>query len=80
MIDTKSSKCDIDKFLDTLIEELGLKNDAALARALEVLPPVISKLRHRKLPIGATMLLRAHELTGSHVREIRKWAESSVKA
>ena len=64
------------KFLNTLLKKLNLKNDAALSRALEVAPPVISKIRHGKLPIGATLLLRAHELTGLHVREIRKWAEA----
>ena len=31
------------RLLDTLIENLRLKNDAALSRALEVAPPVISK-------------------------------------
>eukprot|EP01030_Chromulinospumella_sphaerica_P007478 gene7478-7311_t len=29
------------RLLDTLIENLRLKNDAALSRALEVAPPVI---------------------------------------
>lgn len=64
------------KFLNTLIEKLELKNDAALARAVEMAPPVISKLRHGKIPIGSMMILRAHELTGLPTREIRTWAEA----
>ncbi|MCE2832276.1 MAG: hypothetical protein LW709_09535 [Oxalobacteraceae bacterium] len=36
---------DPNNLLDSLIEKLHLKNDAALSRALEVAPPVISKIR-----------------------------------
>ena len=49
------------KLLDTLIEKLNLKNDAELCRVLEVQPPIISKIRHGKLAVGATILLRMHE-------------------
>jgi hypothetical protein len=58
-------------FLDTLIDKLKLKNDAALARALEVAPPVISKIRHRKLPFGDSMILKAHEKFNFAVADIR---------
>ncbi len=57
--------------LDILIERLNLKNDAALSRALEVAPPVISKIRHRRLPVGASMLIRMHEVSTMSVRELR---------
>lgn len=57
--------------LDALIEKLQLKNDAALSRILEVAPPVISKLRHRALPIGPTMLIRMHEVSDMGIREMR---------
>eukprot|EP01034_Spumella_vulgaris_P033615 gene33615-41476_t len=40
------------KLLDTLIEKMHLKNDAELCRVLEVQPPIISKIRHRKLAQG----------------------------
>ena len=49
--------------LDTLIKQLHLKNDAALSRALEVAPPVISKIRHRRLPVGASLSIRMHEIS-----------------
>ena len=62
---------DPNKVLDAIIERLNLKNDAALSRALEVAPPVISKIRHRTLPIGATILLRMHEVSEFSIRELK---------
>ncbi len=60
------------KVLDAIIEKLQLKNDAALSRALEVAPPVISKIRHHTLPIGATILIRMHEISDFSIRELRE--------
>lgn len=62
---------DPNKLLDSLIECLKLKNDAALSRALEVAPPVISKIRHRRLPVGASLLIRMHEVSGLSIRDLR---------
>lgn len=62
---------DPNRLLDAIIDRLGLKNDAALSRALEVAPPLISKIRHRRLPVGASMLIRMHEVTDLSVRELR---------
>lgn len=58
--------------LDELIVKLELKNDAALARMLEVAPPVISKIRHHTLPIGATILIRMHEVSDFSIRELKE--------
>lgn len=60
------------EILDHIIDKLALKNDAALARYLEVAPPVISKMRHNRLPFGAQYIVRLHEKTG--------WAISNIKA
>lgn len=62
---------DPNRLLDAVIERLHLKNDAALCRVLEIQPPVISKIRHGRLPVGASILIRLHEETGLHVRELR---------
>lgn len=59
------------KLLNAVIAKLGLKNDAALSRALEVAPPVISKIRHGRLPIGASLLIRAHEISDIAIRELK---------
>ncbi len=58
------------RLLDTLIENLRLKNDAALSRALEVAPPVISKIRHGRKP-SDSFILRVHEKTLMTIPEIR---------
>ena len=58
------------KFLDLIINHMYLKNDAALARELEVSAAVISKMRHGKMAFGATMVIRAHYLTDWTVKEI----------
>jgi hypothetical protein len=63
---------DPNRVLDAIIARLRLKNDAALSRVLEVAPPVISKIRHRTLPIGATLLLRMHEESEFSIRELRE--------
>ena len=64
-------KCDANTLLDEMIVRLGLKNDAALAKALGVRPPVLSKIRHQVLQIGAPMLIRLHETTGLSIRDLR---------
>lgn len=61
--------------LDKLTEKLGLKNDAALARVMQVAPPVISKLRHGRFPFGSGYIIRAHELTNEEwsIAQIKEW-------
>lgn len=63
---------DPNRVLDAILAKLDLKNDVALARALDVAPPVISKVRHNVLPIGATLLLRMHEVSDFSIRELRR--------
>jgi plasmid maintenance system antidote protein VapI len=62
---------DPDHLLEALIGRLKLKNDAALSRALEVSPPMISKIRHRRLPVTASLLIRMHEVTDLSISELR---------
>ena len=52
------------RLMDAVIEKLRLKNDAALSHALEVAPPVISKIRHNRLPVGPSLMVRIHEIAG----------------
>lgn len=60
--------------IDTIIEVMSLRNDAALARKLEIPPPVISKLRNKRIPIGAAFLITAHEASGIAIREMKALA------
>lgn len=58
-------------FIDLLIDTMTLKNDASLSRVLEVAPPVISKIRHGRSPVGASLLISAHEESGLSIREMK---------
>lgn len=59
------------RFLDSLISILRLKNDAALARLLSTSPSNISKVRRGYHPVTASMLLQVHEATGINFRVLR---------
>ncbi|WP_395406264.1 hypothetical protein ACHMW6_06225 [Pseudoduganella sp. UC29_106] len=48
--------------LDAVSHHMDCKNDRMLSALLDVAPPVISKLRHGRLNVGATLTLRIHEL------------------
>jgi hypothetical protein len=65
------SAYDPNNLLDALVKKLSLKNDAALSRALEVAPPVLSKIRHRRLPVGASLLIRMHEISDLTIKELQ---------
>jgi hypothetical protein len=58
--------------LNKFAGHLHLKNDAAISRALETQPPVISKWAHGTLPMGATAIIRMHEMTGWSTTEIKQ--------
>ena len=57
--------------LDLAAEMVKAKNDAQLSRALGVAPLVISKVRHGRLPVGATLVIKIHEVTGMAVADIK---------
>ncbi len=57
--------------IDTLITELRLKNDAALCRALEIAPAIISKIRHRVLPVSPSLMILIHDVTDKSIADIK---------
>ena len=59
------------KLFDHLLSKHGLKNDAALARAINVNPPLISKIRHGRLELSAVTILAIHETFDEPVADIR---------
>ena len=71
---TQSQKHTVAYMLDVVLQEQNLKNDAALARALNVAPPVISKIRNGVLPLGSSMLVKLHEYTGLTTLKIKTLA------
>ena len=60
------------QLLDAIQQRMALKNDAALSRFLSVAPPIISKIRHGRLPVGASLLIRMHEETNMSIGELRE--------
>jgi hypothetical protein len=66
-----NSEYNPNQLLNIVRANLRVKNDAALSRRLEVGPPVISKVRHGRLPVGAALLIRIHEVTGLGIDELR---------
>jgi len=48
-----------------------LRTDAALAEALDVDPPIISKIRSGAIDLGSTLVIRIHDLTGWAIRDIK---------
>ena len=62
------------KLLNHAMQILGLKNDAALARSLQVAPPVISKIRNGHLKVGDNMFCRINEATDIDIGLLRKIA------
>lgn len=67
----EDSSYDPNRLLDHLLNILNLKNDASLSRLLEVAPPVISKVRHRVLPVGPALLIRMHEVSDLNIRDLK---------
>lgn len=59
--------------LDLASEMLKAKNDAQLSRALDGNAPSISKIRHGRLPVGASMVVKIHEMTGMAVADIKSY-------
>lgn len=66
-------KTNINGLLDLLIEVLDLKNDAALARALDVSRQTVCHWRHCRIPFGATHILRAHDVSEIAIAKIKAY-------
>jgi hypothetical protein len=66
---------DQNKLVDYLLKKMHLKNDAALSRLLDVAPPVISKVRHHRLLVGASLIIRIMEKCDLPLAEIKSFLE-----
>lgn len=65
--------------LDYLLVTYKVKNDAELAKRLNVRSPVISKIRNRKVPVGAPLILEIHEEFELPIKEIKALIAESEK-
>lgn len=59
------------RLLDTLKELLLLRSDSDLAAVLGTTPSLISKVRHRQLPVADWLLISMHEESELSIRELR---------
>jgi len=65
----------INRMFDEVMTAHGINSDAKLSYLLRVAPPVISKQRAGKLPVGPAMILSLHEHGGLSVKRIRRELE-----
>lgn len=68
-----ATKYDPNGLLNEVLRRLSLKNDAALSRAFGIAPPVASKIRHNRLPVGPSFVLKCHEIAGMTLPAIRSF-------
>ena len=64
----------MEHLLDYLRREYDLPSDAALAEAMEVSPPVISKMRNGYIGLTASIMLRIHDTFDIPIAEIKRIA------
>lgn len=64
----------MNRLIDHLKKKLNLSSDAALARHLELGPPIISKLRHRTAPLTPSTILVIYDKCGVSIELIRALA------
>ena len=69
---------DQNRLIDHLIDRFALKNDAELARTLDVAPPVISKIRHHRMLVGASLMIRMLDKFDITLGEIRAQLEGTA--
>ena len=59
--------------LDTVLKKLALKNDAALSRELNITTQTISKVRNRKMPVGAVLAMTIMEAADITPNDLYEW-------
>jgi len=69
-IDTSSY--DPARLFDTVRQRLQLHSDKALAKALQIAPPLLAHLRQRVLPVSGSLLLRIQDVSGIAVAELQR--------
>lgn len=68
---TDNPHYDPERLLDTLQHLLGARNDRQLATRLGTEPAQICKIRKRRVPVAAALLISMHEETDLSLRQLR---------
>ena len=72
MTDIDPSSYDPARLFDTVRQRLQLHSDKALAKALQIAPPLLTHLRQRVLPVSGSLLLRIQDVSGIAVTELQR--------
>lgn len=70
--DLTSSSYDPARLFDTVRQRLQLHSDKALAKALQIAPPLLAHLRQRAFPVSGSLLLRIQDVSGIAVAELQR--------
>jgi hypothetical protein len=62
---------DSNHLIDSILDQLHLPDDAALAKAMDIDPDVIADLREMRREVDAALLIRMHELTDISISGLR---------
>ena len=73
MSENTKIKYDPNGLLDQVKTLNHLGSDAELAAFLQVAPPVIGKIRHLKMRVGDSMILRCIEYAGMTAPQVRAY-------
>jgi plasmid maintenance system antidote protein VapI len=61
--------------IDYLLERFTLGTDSELARLMKLQPPTISKMRHGKMSLTPSFILKVHDTFDIPVKEIKQIAD-----
>ena len=61
--------------IDHLITRFNIRTDAALAKMMELQPPTISKMRHGKMSLTPSFILKVHDTFDIPIKEIKQIAD-----
>ena len=70
--DIHPSSYDPARLFDTVRQRLQLHSDKALAKALQIAPPLLARLREQVLPVSGSLLLRIQDVSGIAVAELQR--------
>jgi hypothetical protein len=65
---------DANKFLDQIKEQVGAYSDAQMARAIDVKPPMICKIRKGHLSVSNGLIITIHEATKIEIAQLKAMA------
>jgi len=70
--DFHATSYDPARLFDTVRQRLQLHSDKALAKALQIAPPLLARLREQVLPVSGSLLLRIQDVSGIAVAELQR--------